>query len=145
MLTATALCLANTTNAADSDSAWLTDLPAAQALAKAEHKVVLMDFTGSDWCPGCIELKKKVFDTKEFQTYAAQKLVLVLVDFPDKKHLPAALKKANDDLSARFNVDGFPTQVLLNPNGKEIARQTGYDGQSPREYIAWLEKNGAGK
>ena len=31
------------------ESAWLTDLPKAQALAKAEKKLVLFDFTGSDW------------------------------------------------------------------------------------------------
>ena len=125
------------------DSMWLTDLPAAQAQAKAENKLVLMDFTGSDWCPGCIELKKKVFDTKQFQAYAAKKLVLVEVDFPDKKPQPAALKKANDNLSRKFDVDGYPTQIVLDSNGKEIARKTGYEGESTGKYIDWLEKSAA--
>ena len=32
------------------ESTWLTDVPKAQAQAKAENKMVLLDFTGSDWC-----------------------------------------------------------------------------------------------
>lgn len=102
-----------------------------------------MDFTGSDWCPGCIELKKKIFDTRQFQAYAAKKLVLVEVDFPDKKPQPAALKKANDNLSKKFEVDGYPTQIVLDSNGKEIARKTGYEGESTEKYIDWLEKSAA--
>lgn len=140
ILLAGALCQAKA-----ADATWLTDLPAAQAQARAENKLVLMDFTGSDWCPGCIELKKKVFDTRQFQDYAAKKLVLVVVDFPDKKPQPAALKKANDSLSRKFDVDGYPTQIVLDSNGKEISRKTGYEGESAEKYIDWLEKNAAGK
>jgi thiol:disulfide interchange protein len=29
---------------------WGTDLPKALAQAKADKKMVLLDFTGSDWC-----------------------------------------------------------------------------------------------
>ena len=31
------------------DLTWHTDLAKAQALARAEKKMVLLDFTGSDW------------------------------------------------------------------------------------------------
>ena len=67
------------------ESTWLTDLPKAEAQAKADNKIILMDFTGSDWCGWCIKFKKEVLDTKEFQDYAAKNVVLVEVDFPNKK------------------------------------------------------------
>src|SRR3982751_2016724 len=75
---------------------WQTDLPKAQAQAKAENKMVLLDFTGSDWCGWCIKFKQEALDTKEFQDYAAQNLVLVEVDFPRKAPQSAELKKANE-------------------------------------------------
>jgi protein disulfide-isomerase len=127
------------------DSVWLTDLPKAEAQARAEKKLVLMDFTGSDWCPGCIDLRKKVFETKKFQTYAATNLVLVVVDFPDKKPQTAELKKANADLHDKFKVEGFPTLVVLDENGKELGRNEGYEADTPKSFIAALEKMKAGK
>ena len=76
-----------------SEATWLTDLPKAQAQAKAEKKIVLMDFTGSDWCPPCKALHKNVFSTQEFQEYAAKNLVLVEVDFPRAKQQTEELRK----------------------------------------------------
>src|SRR4051812_42316213 len=70
------------------DDAWLTDLTKAKALAKKENKIVLMDFTGSDWCPPCKALHRNVLTAKEFTDFAKEKLVLVLVDFPTGKPLP---------------------------------------------------------
>lgn len=131
--------------ASAADSAWLTDLPKAQAQAKAENKIVLMDFSGSDWCPDCIEMKKKVFDTDKFQAYAATHVVLMDVDFPDKKAQPDDLKKANAGLKEKYNVEGFPTLIVLDSSGKEIGRKTGYDGSNPAAFIADLEKFKAGK
>jgi protein disulfide-isomerase len=127
------------------DSGWLTDLPKAQAQAKAENKIVLMDFSGSDWCPDCIELKKKVFDTEKFQAFAAAHAVLVDVDFPEKKAQSDDLKKVNAGLKEKYNVEGFPTLIVLDSNGKEIGRKTGYDGSSPDAFIRDLEKFRAGK
>jgi protein disulfide-isomerase len=127
------------------ESPWLTSLPAAQARAKAENKLVLLDFTGSDWCPGCIQLKKTVFDAPEFQAYAATNLVLVEVDFPQDKKISDELRKTNEELQARYHVNGFPTQIVLDQNGKELGRQEGYDGDGPKAYLAQLEKFKAGK
>src|ERR1017187_4674306 len=88
MLAATVLWRVNA-----ADSAWLTDLPAARAQAKSENKIVLLDFTGSDWCSWCIKFKKEVLDTKAFQDYAAKHVVLVELDYPRKTAQPDALKK----------------------------------------------------
>lgn len=121
------------------ESTWLTDLPTAQAQAKAQNKMVLMDFTGSDWCPWCIKFKKEVLDTPEFENYAATNVVLVEVDFPSKKKQSAALKKANDALKEKYHIRGFPTLVVLDKNGKEIGRQVGYSKGGPKAFIAKLE------
>ena len=45
---------------------WITDLDRAFARAKEEKKNVLVDFTGSTWCPPCIEMREQVFSKKEF-------------------------------------------------------------------------------
>jgi thioredoxin-related protein len=119
---------------------WLTDLPQAEAQARTENKIVLMDFTGSDWCPWCIKFDNEVLDTPQFQAYASNNVVLVQLDFPEKKVLPPALKQANDALQAQFKVDGFPTLVVLDKNGKEIGRQVGYSSGGPKPFIAKLEQ-----
>lgn len=125
------------TLAARAELSWSTDLPAAIAQAKKEKKMVLMDFTGSDWCGWCIKLKKEVFDTADFQKYAKDNLVLVEVDFPQKKKLSADLKKANDELQKKYGANGFPTIVVLNGDGKQVWKQVGYMEGGPK---AWTDK-----
>ena len=122
------------------ESTWLTDLPKAAAQAKAENKIVLLDFTGSDWCGWCIKFKKEVLDTAEFQAYAAKNVVLVELDFPHKKVLADDLKKANAALNKKYDVHGYPTLVVLDKAGKEIGRQVGYAAGGPQAFIAKLEK-----
>ena len=121
------------------ESIWLTDLPKAQAQAKSENKIVLMDFTGSDWCHWCIKFRKEVLDTDEFKAYAAKNVVLVEVDFPSKKQQSDGLKKANAALGKQYKVDGYPTLVVLDKDGKEIGRQVGYAEGGPAAFIKKLE------
>lgn len=118
---------------------WHNNLAKAETQAKAKNKMVLMDFTGSDWCPWCIKLDKEVLDTKAFQNYAKKSLVLVRVDFPRHKKQSAELKKANKALSEKYHVSGFPTLVVLNKNGKEIGRQVGYAPGGPKAFIAKVQ------
>ena len=118
---------------------WLTDLPKAQAKAKEENKQVLLDFTGSDWCGWCIKFNKEVLATPEFAEYAAKHLVLVEVDFPRKKEQSDELKKANKAVGSKYSVDGYPTFVVLNKDGKEVGRQEGYAAGGPKAFIAKLE------
>ncbi len=123
------------------DSIWLTDLPKAKAQAKAEGKLVLLDFTGSDFCSSCIRLHKEVFPAKEFAAFAKQRLVLVEVDFPLKKQLPPALKAANEALSKEFKVDGYPMLILLGSDGKKLG-EVEFDlfDASAKDVIAAIEK-----
>jgi thioredoxin-related protein len=118
---------------------WSTDLPAAQAQAKKDKKIVLMNFTGSDWCGWCKKLQAEVFTTKAFDAYAKDKLVLVEVDFPNQKKQTAALKKANEALQEKYKATGFPTIVALNGEGKEVWRQVGYMPGGPKAWIAKLD------
>jgi thioredoxin-related protein len=126
--------------ASAAESIWLTDLTKAQAQAKAENKIVLIDFTGSDWCGWCIKLKKEVLDTPEFKEYAAKNLVLVELDFPRNKPQTADQKKANAELSKKYNIEGYPTLVLLDKEGKEVGR-LGYVKGGPKAFIEKLERS----
>jgi protein disulfide-isomerase len=114
------------------------DLNGAIARAKAENKLVFMDFTGSDWCPPCMELHEKIFSQPEFQSYAASNLVLLVVDFPSKFRLPAEVGATNDLLAKKFEVEGFPTLIALNGDGKEIWRDLGFIDGGPQELISTL-------
>jgi thioredoxin-related protein len=119
---------------------WLIDAEKAREQAKKEGKALLMDFTGSDWCPPCKQLKAKVFDTKEFKDFAAKNLVLLELDFPnDKKKLSAETKKQNDKLSDEYKINAYPTVIVLDKDGKELGRERGYGGQSAKEYIKKIE------
>ena len=119
---------------------WLTDLAKAQAKAKAEKKMVLMDFTGSDWCPPCKALHKNVLTSAEFVQFAKGNLVLVELDFPRSKPQSDTLKKANEALSQKFGIDGYPTVIVLDADGKQLSKEVGYGGTPPKEYVAKLEK-----
>jgi len=122
-----------------SEGEWLTDLPKALAKAKDEKKLVLLDFTGSDWCGWCIKFNKEVLATPEFKQYANKNLVLVELDFPRRKALSPELKKANEALKDKYRVDGFPTFVVLNGDGREVGRQVGYSEGGPKAFVAKLE------
>ena len=120
------------------EATWLTDLPKAEAQAKSENKILLLDFTGSDWCSWCIKFKKEVLDTPAFQAYAAKNVVLVELDYPNKKVQSADLKKANATLKDQYKIEGYPTLVVLDKDGREIGRQVGYSEGGPEAFIAKL-------
>ena len=120
------------------DSGWGTDYKAALDTAAKENRNVLLDFTGSDWCGWCIRLKKETFDQPAFKDYAAKNLVLVEIDFPQGKTLSPEVKKQNDALQQQYQVEGFPTLVLLNPQGKVIRQQSGYIPGGPKGFIEWV-------
>jgi len=123
-----------------SDSTWSTDFSRSLDQARADGKTVLLDFTGSDWCPWCIKFDHEVLATAQFASYAQSKLELVLVDFPRTKPQDEALKQANRALADRYHVTGYPTFVLVNYAGNELGRQVGYHAGGPGAFIAELEK-----
>lgn len=119
------------------DSLWQTDFEAAKAKAKSEKKLLLVDFTGSDWCGWCVKLKNEVFDKEPFKTEASKQFVFVELDFPHGKKLSDKLKKQNKELSEKFKVRGFPTILVMDAEGKKIAK-TGYRPGGPEGYVKHL-------
>jgi thioredoxin-related protein len=129
------------TSAIAADGEWPSDYNKALETARSQNKRVLLDFTGSDWCGPCIELKKRVFSRPDFRAYAEKNLVLVEVDYPQRKQQSPELKQQNEKLSRQYGIDqkGFPTVVLLDPDGKVVREFTGYDGDTTASLIAWIE------
>jgi thioredoxin-related protein len=120
---------------------WLTDFSKAKNLAQEQHKMILLNFSGSDWCGPCIRMHKEIFEDSSFDQFAAESLVLVKADFPrlKKNQLPAELTKSNEALAAEYNPEGvFPLTVLLDETGKVVKRWEGYPGVSAEKYIADL-------
>jgi thiol:disulfide interchange protein len=116
---------------------WSTDLDKAFEKAKAEKKSVLVEFTGSDWCPPCIAMRKNVFSKKDFVTEASKKYILVELDFPkgDK-----AVAEKNEPFAKKYNIEGFPTVILFTPEGKEFTRFFASEFPNTDLFLAHLDK-----
>jgi thiol:disulfide interchange protein len=120
---------------------WLTNYDAAVAQSKKAGLPMLLDFTGSDWCPGCILLEKQVFSTDEFTSYAANHYILMTVDFPsDDTKQDTATRKQNQMLLDKYGVQGFPTILVIDANGKVLHQMVAYDGKEPKAWLAELAK-----
>ena len=129
----------NRAAAAEGSADWLTDFEAAKEVAASEGKPLLLDFTGSDWCIWCIRLKDEVLTREVFTDYAEGELVLVELDFPRGKKQSEELKAQNAALLEKYGVRGFPTIVLLSPDGDLIGK-TGYRKGGPEAYVEHLKE-----
>ena len=141
---ATFLLLAFTVGLHAESGEWLTDFSAAKKKAKEENKPLLMLFTGSDWCSWCIKWEKEAFSKPEFKEYAQKNLVLLMVDFPDKKPLPKAQLRANEALQDKFKIEGYPTVVMLDSNAKKLG-EFNYTEGGPKALLGKIEATRDGK
>jgi thioredoxin-related protein len=123
-----------------SEATWLTSLPEAADQASKENQLLLLDFTGSDWCGRCMKLDAETFSRPEFIDYAGHNLVLVQVDFPEHKRQADDLKKANRALKDKYAVNGFPTVLVIKPDGTVLWTQRGYLAGGPRAMIDAVNK-----
>jgi thiol:disulfide interchange protein len=121
--------------------AWSDDFDASLAKAKAEGKRVLVNFTGSDWCPWCIRMEEESLSKKAFLDYADKHLVLVFVDFPRdmSSKLPEKVIRQNATLLKKYNPQGFPSFIVLGPDGAEVDRREGYVQGGPDNFIYFLK------
>jgi len=118
-------------------SQWHYDLNEAKQIAQKEHKYILLNFSGSDWCGPCIEMHKVIFDNESFETFAQSNLVLVNADFPRRKknQLSAQQQKLNNAMADQYNPQGkFPYTLLLDSNGKILKDWDGFPGIKPEEF-----------
>jgi protein disulfide-isomerase len=125
---------------ARADSAWSTDLKKAQEEAKANHKLLLLDFTGSDWCGYCFQLDKAILSQQQFKDYANKNLVLVEIDFPRRKAQSVEVQRQNQALAEHYQIEGFPTLVVLDGDGKTVWRYEGLYTGSIAAFLAELDK-----
>lgn len=111
------------------NTVWMTDFEAAKKMAQEKHQLILLNFSGSDWCGPCIRLHKEVFDSEAFHAVADNQLVLVNADFPrsKKNQLSKEQQAQNDKLADAYNRAGnFPSTVLLDENGKVLKVWDGF-------------------
>ena len=119
-------------------SDWTTDFGRARESSLEKHIPLLAAFVGLDWCPWCQKLEEEVFSQKEFLEYARNYFIFFLADFPEHKQLPPKVKEQNKVLAKTYAVDAFPTILILDSEGKNIAK-TGYRRGGANNYLEHLE------
>lgn len=117
---------------------WMSNIDKAMELAQKENKLVLVEFTGSDWCPPCKALKKEVFPSPEFKEITDKNLIPVELDFPRKSELPAEQKQYNGEMAKKYGITVYPTVYLLNPDGKTVWLRIG--GGTKEQYLEDLKQ-----
>jgi thioredoxin-related protein len=122
---------------------WLTNFDDAQKIATQKHRLILLNFSGSDWCGPCMRLKKEVFDSPEFEAFADTSLVLINADFPrnSKNQLPAEQVARNEALAAKYNGEGdFPLTVLMTAQGKVLFTWEGFLSDGTTHFIQQIKQ-----
>lgn len=135
----TLICLAFL---AMSFTGWQTDFEAAKQTAKDKHQLILLNFSGSDWCGPCMRMRKEIFENKAFSDMADSSLVLVNADFPrsKKNQLDKKLTAQNEALADRYNPEGkFPFTLLLDANGKVLKTWDGLPKENASRFAAQLK------
>ena len=128
---------AEATNLPGMQGDWLDDYDAAVASSAASGRPILIDFTGSDWCPWCIKLHDEIFNTADFKDWASKNVVLMIADFPNQLPQTDAVKKQNQDLQDKYHVQGYPTVMVVDSAGTVLG-QSGYKNLGVKGWIADL-------
>jgi thioredoxin-related protein len=121
---------------------WETDFDKAVDRAKKEHKLVLLKFSGSDWCIPCIKMQKEIFEADPFKKFADSSLVLVNADFPrlKKNKLSKDQQKKNDKLAEKYDKQGsFPFTLILTAKGEVLKSWEGYTKMTAEQFIAQIK------
>ncbi len=116
---------------------WQHNLEDAKKIAKTDHKYILLNFSGSDWCGPCIRMRKEIFESDIFKKMADTELILVNADFPrNKKNQPSeSQQKINDGMADMYNRKGiFPYTLLLDSQGKVLKTWEGFPDESAESF-----------
>lgn len=122
---------------------WETDFEKARQTAKNSNKLIILNFSGSDWCGPCIRMHKEIFGSSVFTSFASENLVMVNADFPRlrKNQLPAEQQSKNDKLADIYNKQGkFPMTLLLNADGKVLKEWEGLPNLTPEAFISEIKE-----
>ncbi len=121
---------------------WHTDMEQAKSLAQKEHRHILLNFSGSDWCGPCILLRKDILDAPDFASFADTALILVNADFPrmKKNQLAKEQQTMNDKLADQYNAKGqFPLTLLLTADGRVLRQWEGNPGVTPAAFATAMK------
>lgn len=132
-------CFTNAEAASGGRINWFTDYDEAVKVSRATSKPMVLLFTGSDWCSWCKKLDQEVLKTADFAEVAGDKFVFVLLDFPLNTTAPANLTAQNKKLQKEFNIQGFPTIIILDSQQKKIGT-SGYRPGGGKQYAQYLLK-----
>ena len=116
---------------------WHYNLDEAKTIAQKEHRYILLNFSGSDWCGPCIRMHREIFETDVFEHMADSSLVMVNADFPrmKKNQLAPVQQRLNDAMADQYNSKGkFPYTVLLTADGKILKTWDGFPGTAPEAF-----------
>ena len=129
--------------AALSFTTWQPDFNKARQVAKAENRLILLNFSGSDWCGPCIRMRNEIFENEKFSAMADSLLVLVNADFPrnKKNQLEKKIKEQNETLADQYNPTGkFPFTLLLDANGKIIKSWDGLPDEDAGQFAYEIKR-----
>jgi thiol-disulfide isomerase/thioredoxin len=122
--------------ASHGEANWVIDFAKAKAQAAKEGKAILMEFTGSDWCPPCKALHKNVLMKDVFKQEMPKNFILLKLDNPRNKSKQTPEEIAQyKKLSKEYKVTGVPTIFLADANGKPFYKKVGYSRQPADEWV----------
>lgn len=104
---------------------WLTSLAPALVQAKETGKPIMIDFFAT-WCPPCKMLDAKTYTDAKVQA-RSKDWIMVRIDVDQNKAL-----------AREYQIASIPTLVLVQPDGKEAARELGFI--PPAEMLAFMSK-----
>ena len=121
---------------------WQEDYDKAVKQAQKQDKPILLFFTGSDWCGPCKMLVEDVFESNKFAKIAEESFVVYEADFPrNRDMLTKKQLKNNYFLKTMYSVSSYPTIIIIDKNGKEIARKKSYNlMRDPSYHFQFLKK-----
>ena len=115
------------------------DYSGAISQARSENKLLLLHFTGSDWCPYCQMEDAEVLSKPEFQNFSAAHFIFVTLDFRHNPPPDGPAQQALDALSSKYGVTGFPTLLVVDASENVRGRIEGYNpGSGPDGIISQL-------
>jgi thioredoxin-related protein len=120
---------------------WHYSLDEAKQLAKKEHRHILLNFSGSDWCGPCIRMHREIFESETFKKVSDSDLVMLNADFPrmKKNQLSPKQQEMNNALADKYNSKGsFPLTVLLDADGKVLKEWDGFPKTKTEIFIEEL-------
>lgn len=123
---------------------WLTNFDDAKGEARQTNHLILLNFSGSDWCAPCVRMKREIFDNQAFTAYAADNLVLLNADFPrsKKNQLSDKQTKQNEKLAEKYNPEGqFPLTLLLDSTGRVLRTWTGLPNGGAEKFVKDLSES----